>query len=166
MSSRELVARGTFEVTIEAAGHRSTEAGVVLGRSSLSKIFHGDLEGASVGEMLSATTPVEGSAGYVAIERVSGVLLGRSGTFVLQHTGVMTRGSPLLAVAVVPDSGTGELAGLSGTMTIVIDEGAHSYELRCNLPAAESTPPGSGRTAASLRGSGPPRTVRTRSGRP
>ncbi len=101
----------------------------------MEKQFHGDLEATSKGEMLSAGGSVKGSAGYVAIERVSGTLHGRAGTFVLQHSGVMTRGAPGLTVSVVPDSGTGELAGLAGTMSIVIAEGKHSYELTYTLDA-------------------------------
>jgi Protein of unknown function (DUF3224) len=83
--------------------------------------------------MLSATTGVEGSAGYVAIEHVSGTLHGRAGTFVLQHSGTMNRGSPFLAVTVVPDSGTGELAGIRGTMAIIIAGGKHTYEFDYTL---------------------------------
>jgi hypothetical protein len=86
--------------------------------------------------MLTAGTPVKGSAGYVAIERVSGTLHGRGGTFILQHSGTMTRGAPHLVVTVVPDSGTGELEGLAGTMTIDIRDGAHSYAFAYSLPTA------------------------------
>jgi hypothetical protein len=100
---------------------------------AIDKQFRGDLEGSSRGEMLTAGTDVKGSAGYVAIERVTGPLHGRSGSFVLQHNGIMTRGAPQLAIAVVPDSGTGELAGLAGRMTIEIDEGAHSYGFEYTL---------------------------------
>jgi len=95
---------------------------------AIDKQFTGDLIGVSKGEMLSAGTPTKGSAGYVAIERVSGALHGRTGTFVLQHSGTMTRGSPELTVSVVPDSGSGELTGLSGTMRIIIEGKRHSYE--------------------------------------
>jgi hypothetical protein len=95
---------------------------------SIDKQFQGDLEATSVGEMLTAGTAVKGSAGYVAVERVSGTLAGRRGTFVLQHTGTMTRGTPQLSVTVVPDSGTGELAGLTGTLAITIADGTHSYD--------------------------------------
>ena len=94
---------------------------------SLDKAFHGPLEATSKGEMLTAGGSVKGSAGYVAIERVSGALNGRRGTFALQHSGTMTRGEPQLTITVVPDSGTGDLAGLSGRMTIEIAGGAHSY---------------------------------------
>jgi hypothetical protein len=100
---------------------------------SIDKQFHGDLEGTSKGQMLTAGTAVEGSAGYVAIERVSGMLHGRRGTFVLQHSGTMTRGAPQLSVTVVPDSATGELVGLAGKMTITISDGKHSYDFEYTL---------------------------------
>ena len=105
-----------------------------LGRLTIDKQFHGDLEGVSRGEMLTAMTPVDGSAGYVAIERVSGALHGRKGSFVLQHSGTMTRGAAELVISVVPDSGTGELAGITGRMVITIADGKHSYELEYALP--------------------------------
>jgi len=108
-----------------------------LGRMSIEKQFHGDLEGSSKGFMLSsAATIVKGSGGYVAMERFTGTLKGRTGSFVLQHSGTMTRGTPQLSVAVVPDSGTGQLAGLTGTMTIKIDNGNHSYNFEYTLPEA------------------------------
>jgi hypothetical protein len=103
---------------------------------SIDKQFHGDLEATSKGEMLAVTTDVKDSAGYVAMERVSGTLGGRSGTFALQHTGTMTRGAPALSVTVVPDSGTGELSGLAGTMTIDIVDGKHLYGFDYTIPAA------------------------------
>jgi hypothetical protein len=132
-----LTARGTFEVelTPQPTERQPDDAG--LGRIWLDKQFHGDLEATSRGQMLTAMTDVKGSAGYVAVERVRGTLGGRRGTFVLQHTGTMTRGAPSLTITVVPDSGTDELAGLSGQMTIVIADGVHSYELEYGLgPAA------------------------------
>ncbi len=98
-----------------------------LGRMRIDKQFQGDLEATSEGQMLAARSSVKGSAGYVAMERVSGSLGGRSGTFVLQHSGTMTRGEPQLSVMVVPDSGTGDLTGLSGKMAIDIAGGEHSY---------------------------------------
>ena len=119
-------AEGTFIVKLTpAAGGNAAAAG--LGRMAIDKEFHGDLEATSVGEMLAAGTAVQGSAGYVAMERVTGALKGRSGTFVLQHSGTMTRGAPELVVSVVPDSGTGELVGLAGHMEIIIADGRHSY---------------------------------------
>jgi hypothetical protein len=128
-------ASGTFEVKLNPQKPDNKEAeSANLGRMSIDKSFHGDLEGTSKGEMLSAITDVKGSAGYVAIERVSGTLHGRSGTFVLQHSGTMTRGVPQLSVTVVPDSGTGHLAGLAGVLTIKIAEGKHFYEFDYTLP--------------------------------
>ena len=100
-----------------------------LARLTIDKRFHGDLEGISKGEMLATQTEVPGSAGYVALERVTGKLKGRAGSFVLQHSATMTRGSPKANIAVVPDSGTGELQGISGTMIITVGaDGSHSYE--------------------------------------
>lgn len=108
----------------------------VLGRMSLDKQYHGDLQATSAGKMLSFVPPVEGSAGYVAMERVDGTLHGRAGTFVLQHSGLMDRGHRSLAIHVVPDSGTGQPEGLSGTMTIIIPEGKHAYEFHYTLPGS------------------------------
>lgn len=107
------------------------------GRISINKQFHGDLDATSIGEMLSAMTAVKGSAGYVAMERVTGALQGRRGSFVLQHSGTMNRGEPVLSVTVVPDSGTGELAGLSGSLGIDIREGVHHYHLEYALPGED-----------------------------
>ncbi len=122
-------ATGTFEVKLTP----QTAADPSLGRMTLDKQFHGDLDGTSKGEMLSAMTDVKGSAGYVALERVTAKLAGREGTFALQHTGTMTRGTPQLLISVVPDSGTGALAGLAGTMTIDIADGNHSYTFEYTL---------------------------------
>jgi hypothetical protein len=104
-----------------------------VGRMAIAKQFHGGLEAVSRGQMLAAMTDTEGSAGYVAIERVTGTLDGREGTFALQHSGTMTRGAQQLSITVVPDSGTGELAGLAGTMTIQIADGKHSYDFEYTL---------------------------------
>ena len=123
------IARGAFDVKLTPQPSDRQSEDPALGRMWLDKQFHGDLEATSRGQMLTAMTEVKGSAGYVAIERVSGTLGGRAGSFVLQHTGTMTRGTPSLTIAVVPDSGTGELTGLSGGMTIIITDGKHSYEL-------------------------------------
>lgn len=123
------VARGTFTVRMTPQGDPSAADGVSLGRMALEKRFEGDLVGTGVGEMLTALTPIEGSAGYVAIERVTGQLLGREGSFVLQHSGTMHAGSQSLAIAVVPGSGTGELAGLAGVFRLRIEGGQHHYEL-------------------------------------
>jgi hypothetical protein len=126
-------ASGTFEVKLmPQAAEDGADAG--LGRMSIDKQFHGDLEGTSKGQMISAMGSVKGSAGYVAMERVTGTLKGRTGSFVLQHSGTMNRGAPQLSVTVVPDSGTGQLTGLAGTLTIKIDEGKHSYEFDYTLP--------------------------------
>jgi hypothetical protein len=105
-----------------------------LGRMALDKTFHGDLDATSKGTMLSAMTDMKGSAGYVALERVTGTLHGRRGSFVLQHSGTMDRGAPTLTISVVPDSGTDELVGLSGTMTIVVARGTHNYGFDYELP--------------------------------
>lgn len=129
-------ARGTFEVTLAPQATAHQPAGAPLGRLSIDKEFRGDLVGTSKGEMLTAMTSVRESAGYVAIERVTGTLQGRKGSFVLQHSGTMTRGTPALVITVVPDSGTEELTGLAGTMTINIAGGKHSYELEYTLPSA------------------------------
>jgi uncharacterized protein DUF3224 len=121
-------AKGTFEVKLSPLALDDKNADATLARMSIDKQFHGDLEGSSKGEMLSAGTAVKGSAGYVAIERVTGKLGGHSGSFVLQHSATMNRGVPQLSITVVPDSGTGELAGLVGSMKIIIESGKHSYE--------------------------------------
>lgn len=124
-------ATGTFEVKLKPmpADDEST-----VGRMSIDKTFHGDLDGSSLGQMLAAGTAVKGSAGYVAIERVTGTLGGRDGTFFLQHTGTMNRGEPSLSITVVPDSGTGGFEGLRGTMVIHVADGAHSYQFDYTLP--------------------------------
>jgi uncharacterized protein DUF3224 len=131
-----VTARGTFDVKLTPQGTDDKADGSTLGRMSVEKQFHGDLEGTSKGEMLSAMTGVKDSAGYVAFERVSGTLNGRRGTFVLQHSGTMIRGTPQLTVTVVPDSATGELAGLSGRMEITIVDGKHLYEFAYTLALA------------------------------
>jgi hypothetical protein len=100
---------------------------------ALDKQFHGDLEATSKGQMLAVGTDVKGSAGYVAMERVAGTLHGHSGTFALQHSGTMTRGVPQLAITVVPDSGTGQLVGLAGRMTVDLAGGKHSYDFEYTL---------------------------------
>ena len=126
-------ASGTFDVKLTPQAAEDGDGG--LGRMAIDKQFHGDLEGTSKGFMLSsAATVVKGSGGYVAMERVTGALKGRKGTFVLQHSGTMTRGTPQLSVTVVPDSGTGQLEGIAGTLTIKIDQGKHSYEFDYTLP--------------------------------
>ena len=122
-------ATGTFQVQLAPQ-----ETAAPIGRMSIDKQFSGDLQGTSKGEMLAAVTAVQGSAGYVALEQVTGTLAGRTGTFFLQHTGTMDRGAPRLSVTVVPDSGTGGFEGLTGTLNIIIADGRHSYEFDYTLP--------------------------------
>jgi len=129
-------ASGTFEVKLNPQPSDDKVGDPTIGRMSIDKQFHGDLEGTSKGQMLTAMTDVKGSAGYVAIERITGTLHGRNGTFALQHTGTMQRGAPQLSVTVVPDSGTGQLVGLAGKMESKIVDGKHSYEFEYTLPAA------------------------------
>jgi len=124
--NEQRVAKGPFQVTRVAVPAAFEKAS--LGRHSLDKVFSGDLEATSLGEMISAGGSVPGSAGYVAMERVTGTLHGRSGAFVLQHSATMDRGTPTLTITVVPDTGTDALTGLSGSMRIIIDKGQHSYE--------------------------------------
>lgn len=107
-----------------------------LGRMSLDKQFHGDIEASAAGEMLSAMTEVQGSGAYVALDRVKGTLHGRSGSFLLVHRGIMTRGMPQLEIEIVPDSGTGELAGITGKLAIRVEAGKHFYTLEYELPAS------------------------------
>jgi hypothetical protein len=125
-------ASGEFEVKMTPQPADDKSAGAAVGRFTLDKKFHGGLEGTSKGEML-AVMAVEGSAGYVAMEQVTGTLNGRKGTFALQHTGTMTRGAPQLSVTVVPDSGTDQLKGLAGKMTIKIEGTKHFYEFEYTL---------------------------------
>lgn len=126
-------ASGPFDVKVTPQP-TSDKSETPLGRYTLDKQYHGDLEATGTGEMLTAGTPVKGSGAYVAIEKVTGTLQGRSGTFVLQHTGTMTNNVPQLTVTVVPDSGTGQLAGIAGKMTINMAGGKHSYDFEYTLP--------------------------------
>jgi hypothetical protein len=130
-------ATGTFEVKLSPQGQDDKAEGSSLGNMTIDKQFHGDLEATAKGQMLVAGTDVKNSAGYVAIERITGTLHGRSGSFVLQHSGVMTRGAPQQSITVVPDSGSGQLAGLAGSMTVVIEGRKHSYTLDYTLPEAQ-----------------------------
>lgn len=127
------VARGEFEVQLKPQPPDASRQWAP-GRMLIDKQFRGDLEGTGIGEMLTVMTDNEGSAGYVAIERITGTLGGRAGSFALQHSGTMTRGTPSLSVTVVPDSGTGELAGLSGEMAIDLSGGKHAYTFNYRLP--------------------------------
>lgn len=121
-------ATGTFEVKLQPLDSYATGSeGTNLGRMSIDKTFQGDLAAKSLGQMLTAMTTVEGSAGYVAIEQVDGTLHSKKGTFVLQHFGLMSTSESRLILEVVPDSGTGELVGLTGTMAIQNEAGQHSY---------------------------------------
>ena len=123
------IAKGPFDLTMRPEPPYDVVDGVSLARVRFDKRFHGALDAISDVNMIGARTAVDGSAGYVAIERVTGTLEGKRGTFVLQHTGLMTRGEPSLSVVVVPDSGTDQLKGLSGRMDIQIVDGKHFYEL-------------------------------------
>jgi len=128
-------ASGTFEVQVKPLPGDEKVEGLSVGRLSLAKQFKGDLEGTSKGEMTTTGTTVQGSAGYVAIERVSGSLGGRSGSFVLLHQGTMKSGGDFkLSIVVVPDSGTEGVTGLAGSMAIIIADGKHSYEFDHTLP--------------------------------
>ena len=125
-------ATGPFDVKVTAQDEGSDDP--LLNRMTLDKQFHGDLEATSQGQMLTASTAIKGSAAYVAIEKVSGTLKGRKGTFILQHSGMMNRNKPELSIVVVPDSGTGDLEGLMGKMKInIAADGKHSYEFEYTL---------------------------------
>jgi hypothetical protein len=127
-------AAGPFDVKVT---HQEDESGdLMLNRMTLDKQYHGDLEATGKGQMLTAGTEVKGSGAYVAIEKVTGTLKGHSGSFMLQHSGTLAQNVPQLAIAVVPDSGTGELKGLAGKMTInIAADGKHSYDFEYTLPA-------------------------------
>ena len=127
------VAKGSFTVEMKPQGEPKVLEGVSLGRLLLNKQFEGGLVASSEVEMLSALTPVQGSGAYVAIERVTGTLHGNQGSFIFQHSGTMTRGAQQLAISVVPDSGSGELAGLSGALRLQVVEGKHFYEFDYQL---------------------------------
>ncbi len=129
-------ATGTFEVKLDAQDLSEKGLSAGIGRMSIDKQFYGELTGFSAGEMLSALTGVQESAGYVALERVNGSLHSRSGSFILQHSGIMARGASQLVISVVPDSGAGDLTGLTGQMTIRNEEGEHTYVFDYSLPEA------------------------------
>lgn len=129
-------AKGTFDVKVAPVAEDKAE-GSTLGRYSLDKQYHGDLDASAKGEMLTAGSDVKGSGAYVAMERVTGTLNGRKGSFALVHRGTMGHGSMQLSVTVVPDSGTGQLTGLTGTLNIVIADGKHSYDLDYTIPDAQ-----------------------------
>ena len=123
-------AKGRFDVKMAPQADDIAD----VGRMTLDKTFHGDLEASSVGQMIAIRTPTEGSAGYVAMERVTGTLGGKKGSFALQHFGTMNRGKQHLRIEVVPDSGTDGFEGISGTLDIIIEKGAHFYVLDYALP--------------------------------
>jgi Protein of unknown function (DUF3224) len=127
-------ASGTFDVKLTPQPPEERVGDSTIGRMAIEKQFHGDLEGTSRGQMLATMTGTPGSAGYVAMERVTGTLRGKHGTFALQHSGTMTRGAPQLIVNVVPDSGTGDFAGIEGAMTIEIVDKNHFYRFDYELP--------------------------------
>lgn len=129
-------ARGTFEVEVAPLEPNRETDGVTYTRMSIEKQWHGEIEGTSSGQMMTAGTQVEGkmSAGYVAIERVVGTLSGRTGSFVLQHTATMDRDEQRLSISVVPDSGSGELSGIAGDRKIEISDGTHFYTFDYSLP--------------------------------
>ena len=123
-------ATGTFEVKLVPL----TDKTAFPGRMSIEKTWHGGLDGTSTGEMMTAQTDVKDSAVYVALEKFTGTVNGKKGTFLLHHTGIMTRGTPHLSITVVPDSGTDQLESISGTLNIVISQGKHSYDFEYTLP--------------------------------
>jgi len=127
------IVSGEFTVVMQPETMSAVAADSGIGRMSLDKRYHGALQAEGKGEMLAQLDRALGSGVYVAVERVSGTLDGRSGSFLLHHTGVMTRGAPALTVAVVPDSGSGDLSGLSGTLRIRIEGGKHYYDLDYTL---------------------------------
>ena len=124
---------GSFDVKITPQPAVENVGDPAIGRMALDKRFHGGLDATSRGEMLAFRSLVPGSAGYVAMERVVGSLDGRKGSFIFKHDGTMTRGAAHLTLTVVPDSGTDELLGLSGSMAIIITEGKHTYEFNYEL---------------------------------
>ena len=127
---------GEFDVTMTPETLSDTAAQSGLGRLSLNKRYHGALDASGQGEMLSVRAAVAGSAGYVALERVEGSLDGRHGSFYLQHSGTMTRGTPTLSVTVVPDTGTAQLHGLTGSLAIRIEGGKHYYDFTYDISEA------------------------------
>jgi hypothetical protein len=131
-------AAGTFDVKTSPLAGDDATASTLIGRYALVKHFHGDLEATSKGEMLATGDPSTGNAGYVAIEQITGTLHGHAGSFAFQHIGVMDHGNLKLSVTVVPGSGSGELTGISGTMTILNDSGKHSYEFEYIVPQSTS----------------------------
>lgn len=131
-----VLATGTFDVALKPVPDDDHSDGGAIGRMTVDKVYHGDLEGTAVAQMLTGMSPSEKTSGvYVAVERVTGTLNGRKGAFILHHTGIMDRGAQNLKITVVPDSGTGDLTGITGTMTIDIRDGKHFYSFQYALPA-------------------------------
>ena len=128
-------ATGSFEVILQPLSNTEVSSDALLGRLLLMKKFNGDLAASARGQMLSAGTVTKGSAGYVAIDQVTGTLDGRKGSFLLQHSGSMQRGVPALSIKVVPDSGTDELTGITGTLSINIVDGKHFYDFLYSFTA-------------------------------
>ncbi len=129
-------ATGSFEVSLQPLSNAEVSSDALLGRMLLTKKFTGDLAASARGQMLSAGTSTKGSAGYVAIDHVTGTLDGRSGSFLLQHSGSMQRGVPTLSIKVIPDSGTEELAGIAGTLSINVVDGKHFYDFLYSFPTS------------------------------
>lgn len=129
-------ATGSFEVSLQSLSNAEVSSDALLGRMLLTKKFSGDLAASARGQMLSAGTATKGSAGYVAIDHVTGTLDGRKGSFLLQHSGSMQRGVPTLSVKVIPDSGTDELAGIAGTLSINVVDGKHFYDFLYSFPTS------------------------------
>jgi len=127
-------AKGTFEVKISPQAPEQGVGDPGIGRMAIEKQFQGDMQGQGKGQMLAVGTAIDGSAGYVAMERVEARVHGRQGSFALQHSGTLTRGTPQLSVTIVPDSGAGELAGIAGQLTITVAGGVHAYDLEYSLP--------------------------------
>ena len=125
---------GEFMVNISPPVESKERTIENLARFAVDKEFQGDLEASSQGQMLTAATETENSAVYVAMERIVGTLHGKKGSFVLHHTGIMNRGEDSLEITVVPDSGTDELTGITGTFAIAIADGKHTYDFAYQLP--------------------------------
>lgn len=132
----QLTAAGSFDVSLTPLTLDQPGDDSARGRMRLDKRFHGGLDAIGAGEMLTGMGAVAGSAAYVAIERISGTLDGRSGSFLVVHRGVMNRGAPELLVSIVPDSGTGELSGIAGEMTLIVGGGRHDYRIDATVPDA------------------------------
>ena len=131
------IAKGEFTVSLKPLEFEGADAVAKLGRMGIDKQIIGDLVATTQGQMITAMGETQGSGVYTAVEHVAGTLEGRQGSFALYHVGTMVRGVPGLSVKVVPDSGTGELAGISGDFKIVIEDGKHLYEFAYSLPSGE-----------------------------